>query len=109
MGSAPPPGVTSTTARRATDADRCAAALTDPYTCRILVALRDGPRAAADLAADCEASRSTVYRRLNRLASLGLVTTRTEGVDRTWVRLRLSAVEIELDGDGRQTSATFEG
>lgn len=47
--------------------------LEDEYTRRILEALADGASPACELMDACDASRATVYRRLNRLQDHGLV------------------------------------
>ena len=47
--------------------------ITDKYARRILAALVDRPTAAATLAEELDASRPTVYRRLNSLESAGLI------------------------------------
>lgn len=49
--------------------------LDDDYTQSILVALCEGPRRGRDLADRCEASRPTVYRRVNQLEDAGLIRT----------------------------------
>lgn len=53
------------------------ALLTDEYVRDILGVLSEGPKRGRDLAAACDASRSTIYRRLNRLEAVGLVTAET--------------------------------
>lgn len=52
--------------------------LEDQYTQRILSALADGPQPARELVDGLDASRSTVYRRLNALQRQGLVVTDVE-------------------------------
>lgn len=52
--------------------------LEDDYARRILAALERGPQPARELVAACDASRATVYRRLDRLEEFGLVTTDME-------------------------------
>ncbi len=47
--------------------------ITDTYARNILTALVDRPAAAATLADELDASRPTVYRRLNSLESAGLI------------------------------------
>jgi DNA-binding HxlR family transcriptional regulator len=51
--------------------------LDDEYAREVLFALTSGPRRGRDLVAACDASRSTVYRRVNSLEDAGLVTTET--------------------------------
>jgi DNA-binding HxlR family transcriptional regulator len=53
------------------------ALLTDEFVRDILDVLGDGPKRGRDLAAACDASRSTIYRRINRLEDVGLVTAET--------------------------------
>jgi DNA-binding HxlR family transcriptional regulator len=48
--------------------------LDDAYAREILAALADTPMRGRDLIERCEASRATVYRRLDRLQSAGFVT-----------------------------------
>ncbi|WP_267643479.1 ArsR/SmtB family transcription factor [Haloarchaeobius amylolyticus] len=68
--------------------------LDDDYASRILQALSVESRPARDLVEACEASRSTIYRRLNRLESYGLVAT---------------DVELHEDGHHRKVfESTFE-
>lgn len=47
--------------------------LDDEYTQEVLVVLGRAPQRGRDLVTACEASRPTVYRRLNRLEEAGLV------------------------------------
>lgn len=47
--------------------------LEDSYARRILSVLAAGPHRGRELAAVCECSRPTIYRRLNRLEAAGLV------------------------------------
>lgn len=51
--------------------------LDDEYAREIVTALGDGPMRGRELAATCEASRPTVYRRVNRLEAAGLVAAET--------------------------------
>jgi DNA-binding HxlR family transcriptional regulator len=51
--------------------------LDDEYARELLTTLTAGPMRGRELAARCEASRPTVYRRLNSLESAGLVATET--------------------------------
>lgn len=68
--------------------------LDDDYVQRILEALFDESRPARDLVEACNASRATVYRRLNRLQEYELVT---------------SDVELHEDGHHRKVfESTFE-
>jgi DNA-binding transcriptional ArsR family regulator len=47
--------------------------LDDEYTREVLIALSSGPQRGRDLETVCDASRPTVYRRVNRLEEAGLV------------------------------------
>jgi DNA-binding HxlR family transcriptional regulator len=49
--------------------------LDNEHTQRILEALCQGPQRGRDLIDACEASRATIYRRLNQLEAAGVVTT----------------------------------
>lgn len=51
--------------------------LADDYARSLLSALAAGPSRGRDLVAECEGSRATVYRRLDRLVEAGLVRTET--------------------------------
>lgn len=53
------------------------ALLTDEYVRDILGVLGDEPKRGRNLTAACDASRSTIYRRINRLEAVGLVTAET--------------------------------
>lgn len=48
--------------------------LTAEYVGDILGVLGERPKRSRDLAAACDASRSTIYRRINRLEAVGMVT-----------------------------------
>lgn len=68
--------------------------LDDDYVQRILEALFDAARPARDLVEACNASRATVYRRLNRLQEYELIT---------------ADVELHEDGHHRKVfESTFE-
>lgn len=70
----------------------------------ILVRTARQPQAADELAATCDTSRTTVYRHLNRLADLGLVTASTEidpgGHHFESYRATLNRITIDLTEDG---------
>jgi len=55
------------------DAECFLEVISDTYARNILTALADRPTAAATLAEELDASRPTVYRRLNSLESAGLI------------------------------------
>lgn len=86
--------------------------LDSEHTRAILRALAEGPRLGRELIATCEASRSTVYRRLDRLEAAGIVTTDSyldpDGHhcesyrlqrDRLTVRIESDAVTVLLQAD----------
>jgi len=52
------------------------ALLDDDYARSLLEALTDGARPARELLEECDGSRSTVYRRLNRMEAAGIVEAR---------------------------------
>jgi DNA-binding HxlR family transcriptional regulator len=78
--------------------------LDDPFTQRVVCALRDGPKAATEVVESCDASRATVYRRLRRLADHDLVAVETEchpdGHHRNRYRLTLDSLTVEIGEDG---------
>lgn len=73
--------------------------LSDEYVRRLLAALEGAPRPACDLVRRCDMSKSTIYRRLNRLQEHGLVSTHTEidpdGHHRKVYEARLERVTVE--------------
>jgi len=73
----------------------------DPHVQTILNAVRDEPRPARELVELCEASRPTVYRRLERLETAGIVQTHTQvhpdGHHRKLFTTDVEAVSLELD------------
>lgn len=70
--------------------------LSDEYSCRILSALGDDPMPAAELADECDVSRATVYRRLEKLESIGVVRSRSMAFDGGRDRRHYLLVETEL-------------
>lgn len=84
--------------------DEVLALLEDDYSRAILEALNAEPRAARGLVEACEASRATIYRRLDRLEDAGLVDSRlsydADGHHRTVFETTLDAVTVGLDADG---------
>jgi DNA-binding transcriptional ArsR family regulator len=80
------------------------AVLEDDYARRILAAVAEEARPARELMEACDASRATVYRRLNRLEEQDLVTARTEvhpdGHHRKVFAATLEEATISLGGDG---------
>jgi DNA-binding HxlR family transcriptional regulator len=85
--------------------------LEDQYTQRILSALSDGPQAARELVDRSDASRSTVYRRLNALQRHGLVVTDMElhkdGHHRKRFEATLVRATIELVDGAPQVRLTL--
>ncbi len=71
------PGEKPVVSRAVAEAPDQLALLADDYAREILQALGGGPKRGRDLVADCEGSRATVYRRLDRLADAGLVRAET--------------------------------
>jgi DNA-binding transcriptional ArsR family regulator len=78
--------------------------LSDEYACRILGALDERPMPAAALADACGMSRPTVYRRLDRLEAVGLVTAQLtydpDGHHRKRFHLALDELEVRIGADG---------
>lgn len=76
----------------------------DAYTCDILRSLEGGPAPAKELVEECDMSRPTAYRRLNRLTDAGLVAEQLEvapdGHHRKEFHLVIDTVTFELVGEG---------
>lgn len=88
--------------------------LADEHAQSILRTLRDGPRPAQDLVDDCEASRPTVYRRLDALEDAGVVESRTalhpDGHHRKEFAVAVESISMELaDGSFAVTETTSAG
>jgi DNA-binding HxlR family transcriptional regulator len=87
--------------------------LTDEYARALVDALQDGPRPARELVGECDGSRPTVYRRLNRLEAAGLVAARTvphpEGHHRKEFRATVEAVSVEFGGGEDGVAVTVDG
>jgi predicted transcriptional regulator len=97
----------------AADLDTIARLLEDDCVQRILTATLEEPMSAPELTELCDASRATVYRRLDDLSERGLVTERTEpdadGHHRTVYRTTLDRVVVDLTDEGFEvTVATRE-
>jgi len=95
------------------DLDAVAQLLEDDCVQRILTATLDEPMSASELTEVCDASRATVYRRLDDLSERGLVDDRTrpdaDGHHRTVYRATLDRVVVDLTEDGFEvTVATRE-
>lgn len=78
--------------------------LDDEYVREILLELVTEPKSAPDIAAACDCSRPTVYRRLKRLAAVGLVSTSlsvdADGHHRKLFHGRFDSLTVELETDG---------
>ena len=78
--------------------------LDDSYTREILTCLRDGPKPAHSVVANCDCSRPTVYRRLARLEDTGVVSASVKydpsGHHRKRFHLRVDKITIELKNSG---------
>lgn len=97
------------------DCDRAEllALLEDEYARAILTATSDEPMSATTLSEYCDASRSTVYRRLERLQECGLIEERmrfdADGHHHNVYVSRLEGVEIEfVDGEMSMTVSERE-
>lgn len=75
--------------------------LDDQYARSILTALTEGPKPARELVGACEGSRPTVYRRLDRLESAGLVASHTalhpDGHHRKEFSATVDRITLSLD------------
>jgi predicted transcriptional regulator len=80
------------------------ALLEDTYARGILTATNHKPMSARQLATDLDASRSTIYRRIEQLEALGLLVESTEidadGHHRGCYEARLDRITVELEEDG---------
>jgi len=87
--------------------------LDDEYTREILVALYRGPQRGRALTAACGGSRSTVYRRLDRLQAAGFVTTETvvdpNGHHCDAYRLARDRLTVRIDADGLTVTVRTTG
>ena len=91
--------------------DEILSLLADDYVQSILDALRVAPKPATEIADDCEMSTVTVYRRLDRLETVGLVTATTQvaadGNHRATYRARQLSVDVSLTADGLTGEVTI--
>jgi DNA-binding transcriptional ArsR family regulator len=82
--------------------------LSDEYARAFLEAVRTEAKSARRLAEECEVSRSTVYRRLDRLQEAGLVVERLEcepnGHHRRTFAAAVETVGVELGDAGFETA-----
>lgn len=78
--------------------------LSDDYACEVLRVLGTGPKTACEILTHCEMSRPTVYRRLDRLADAGMVTTEssddTPHATGTVYQLAVNQIDLRVDTDG---------
>lgn len=83
--------------------DEILSLLADDYVQSILETLGGGLKPATEIAADCEASTVTVYRRLDRLETVGLVAATTQiaadGTHRAAYRVRHASLDVSLTED----------
>lgn len=86
--------------------------LEDEHARVILDAVSDQPQPARELVEECDASRATVYRRLNRLEEQGLVTSGMQidpsGNHRKVFEATLDEATISLSGEGFCVEVTVE-
>ncbi len=86
------------------DGDEILSLVSDEYAQRILDALGEEPLAARELVNRLDASRATVYRRLNRLESTGVVessmTIHPEGHHRKEFRITVERMDLTFGSDG---------
>ncbi|MFC6975906.1 ArsR/SmtB family transcription factor [Halomicroarcula sp. GCM10025709] len=80
------------------------ALLDDEHAREIITAISEEAKAAREIVTECNSSRPTVYRRLNRLQEAGLVTTAmrydSDGHHCKTFRLRYDSASIRLGADG---------
>lgn len=78
--------------------------LADDYARQILIAADRGPKTAKALSEECDASLTTIYRRVSRLQEQGLLEERhtvdADGAHRSEFETALEALRVDLtDGD----------
>jgi len=87
--------------------------LSDEHARDILEAICLEPKSARDLVSECDASRTTVYRRLNRLQEAGLVREQmaydSDGHHRLRFHPTVEHVTIELGETGFEAEFTTDG
>lgn len=78
--------------------------LEDSYAREIVTCLREGPKPARTVAAKCDCSRTTVYRRLARLEEAGVVSASVrydpDGHHRKRFHLCVDKITVELEAGG---------
>jgi DNA-binding HxlR family transcriptional regulator len=86
--------------------------LADDYVRSILDALTDGPKPATEIADRCDASTVTIYRRLDRLETAGLVAVETQvapdGNHRAQYRARPASIAVSISEAGLTGELTVE-
>jgi len=86
--------------------------LNDDHASEIIRRIHDEAKSARELAEECEMSRATAYRRLNRLDDAGLVdvgmTYDPDGYHRKIFELAVSSVSIELDDGSLQVDVSMD-
>lgn len=90
--------------------DEVLALLEDDYSRSILEAVHAEPRSACDLVEVCDASRATVYRRLDRLDDVGLVDSwlsyDADGHHRTVFEATVETLSVDVTDDGLSVTVT---
>jgi DNA-binding HxlR family transcriptional regulator len=83
------------------------------YTLSILESIRAEPKPARAIASECDASRPTVYRRLNALEAAGLVETDMaydgDGHHRTVFAATLESLSVAVEPDGVTVAVATDG
>ncbi|WP_394343465.1 helix-turn-helix domain-containing protein [Halonotius pteroides] len=91
------------------DAECFLEVISDTYAQQILLALVDCPTAAATLAEELDASRPTVYRRLNSLESVGLIKSTValdaDGHHRKQFHVVVDSANLTFDSSGIKVTA----
>lgn len=94
----------NSSASQAVSTETLISLLSDDHAREISTAIVEGPKTAREIVAECDSSRTTVYRRLGRLEDAGLLTTgmryNADGHHRTTYQLRFDSLSIQLDTGG---------
>jgi DNA-binding transcriptional ArsR family regulator len=87
--------------------------LNDDYVCEIIAALDAEPLSVRELVRECDLSRPTAYRRLNRLEDAGLVESTPyigkNATRNTQYQLRLSTAEFRITAEGVAGDVALRG
>jgi len=106
---APEPGEEPVVSRTSGEVPDQLDLLADDYARSLLESLGTGPMRGRELAADCEGSRATVYRRLDRLVEAGLVRTEMsldpEGHHCKLFRLARDTLTVTVEDGGLTVTA----